>query len=161
VIEREDFIGNGLQAIDAKGRVGLPADLRGQMERNNGARSLFIDLHEDEDCLVAFDRGFVRMRREQMDSDEAFERQNGRAFDRAMARRTPFASAEPVPFDASGRFILPPFFREAVALGEFAFFTGAMDFIEIWNPLRMLDSPRAASKAKRLVAWHLKQKGLA
>lgn len=159
--DREEFIGNGLQAIDAKGRVGLPADLRVQMEANSGSRSLFVDLHEDEDCLVAFDRGFVKMRREQIDRDEAYDRGNGQAFDRALARRAPFASAEPLPFDASGRFILPPYFRDAVALTDFAFIVGALDFVEIWNPVAMLDNPRAASKAKRAAEWHLKQRGRA
>lgn len=156
---RELFIGNGLQAIDGKSRVGLPADLRTQMEANSAAKKLYIDYHEAEDCLVAFDSGFVQRRYQQIESDEAFERNAGKAFDRALALSNPFASAEPSSFDASGRFILPPYFR-----GEFddlAFFFGALDYIEIWKPEKMLASSRAAPKAKRVCEWLLKQRGRA
>ncbi len=157
--DRGAYIGNGLQAIDAKGRVGLPGDLRAQIEANSGERKLYIDLHDKEDCLVAFDHGFVKQRLEQINSDEAHARAIGQAFDRAFALSNAFASAEPLPFDASGRFIVPPNFRDDFS--SFAFFVGALDYIEIWNPATMLASPRASSKAKRLVEWHLKQRGLA
>jgi MraZ protein len=157
--ERKDFIGHAVQAIDAKGRVAIPADLRLQMETNNGGRSLFLDMHEDESCLIGFDSGWVRARREQIARDEAFERDQGRPFDLAMARRDPFTTAEPVPFDASGRFILPPFLRDLAGLTNEAFFAGSMDYIEIWNPARVLDSPRASPRARRYVEWHYKQKG--
>ncbi len=157
--ERESFIGYAIQAIDAKGRVAIPATLRGPMEFNNAGRSLFIDQHEDESCLVAFDRGWVQLRRDQIARDEAFEREAGRSFDLAKARRDPFVTAEPAPFDASGRFVLPPFLRALAGLTDLAFFSGAIDYVEIWNPLRVLDSPHAPDRAKRYVEWQLAQKG--
>ncbi len=157
--ERESFIGYAIQAIDAKGRVAIPATLRGPMEANNGSRSLFIDQHEDESCLVAFDRGWVQLRRDQIARDEAFEREAGRGFDLAKARRDPFVTAEPAPFDSSGRFVLPPFLRALAGLTDLAFFSGAIDYVEIWNPQHVLDSDRAPDRAKRYVEWQLAQKG--
>lgn len=156
--ERESFIGYAVQAIDAKGRVALPTALRGPMEANSGSRGLYIDQHEDGSCLVAFDRGWIQLRRDQIARDEAFERSQGRDFDLAMARRIPFVTAEPVPFDASGRFVLPPFLRDLAGLADEAFFSGVFDYVEIWNPSDVLSSPRMPDRAKRYVEWHLAQK---
>jgi MraZ protein len=157
--ERETYIGYGMQAIDLKGRVALPNALRSAMETNNGGRSLFIDVHEDDACLILFDRGWIARRRDQIARDENFERTQGRSFDLAMARRDPFVTAEPAAFDASGRFGMPQFLLDLTGLGKLAFFSGAIDYIEMWNPDRVLDSPRAPDRAKRYVEWHFAQKG--
>jgi MraZ protein len=159
--EREAYIGYALQAIDAKGRVAIPADLRGQLETNSAEKRVFVDLHEDESCLIGFDRGWVNLLRDQINADHSFEREKDRDFDMSMARRAALVSAEPASFDASGRFILPAFLKDISGLGDWAFFAGALDYFEIWNPAKLLESPRAPDRAKRLVAWHLKQKGLA
>lgn len=157
--DRGAYIGNGLQAIDAKGRFALPADLRSQVEANSGDRKLFIDMHDKADCLVAFDHGFVATRREQIRNDHDHARNTDKGFDLDFALSNAFGSAEPVSFDSSGRLMLPPYFKKE--LGDLAFFVGAIDYIEIWDPAVMLASPRASSKAKRLVEWHLEQRGRA
>ena len=39
-----------------------------------------------------------------------------------------------MPFDGSGRFIMPAFPRFYAGIGEHAFFYGVLDYIEIWDP---------------------------
>jgi MraZ protein len=158
---REPYVGYALQAIDVKGRVAIPGDLRSQLETNAAEKRVYVDLHEDESCLVGFDKGWVDQLRNQIVADHSFEREKDRAFDISMARRAALVSAEPAAFDASGRFVLPPFLKDVGGLGDWAFFAGALDYFEIWNPFLLLESPRAPDRTKRLVQWHLKQRGLA
>ncbi len=158
---REPYVGYALQAIDAKGRVAIPGDLRSQLETNAAEKRVYVDLHEDESCLVGFDKGWINVLRSQIELEQQFERGKDRSFDLSLARRAALVSAEPAAFDASGRFIIPPFLMDAAALNGLAFFAGALEYFEIWNPQTLLNSARAPDRSKRLVEWHLKQKGLA
>jgi MraZ protein len=159
--EREPYVGYALQAIDAKGRVAIPGDLRNQLDSNGAEKRVYVDLHEDESCLVCFDKGWINALRAQINDEQQFERGKDRAFDLALARRAALVSAEPAAFDASGRFIVPPYLMETAGLQNLAFFAGALEYFEVWNPHTLLKSARAPDRTKRLVEWHLKQRGLA
>ena len=66
-----------------------------------------------------------------------------------------------MPFDGSGRFILPAFERHFANIGEVAFFHGSFDWIEIWDPRTLIDTkgvdPLLAAEAK----FHCGERGIA
>jgi MraZ protein len=161
VNERELFIGYSLQAIDAKGRVAIPADLRVPMEANSGGRSCYIDLNEAAGCLILFDKGWARQQLGRIDRAEEAATSNGRMFDLERAQRDPVITAEPAKFDESGRFGLSPFLAHEGGLSDLAFFSGAMTHIEIWSPERLRASPHVPDRARRALDWELKKRGLA
>lgn len=157
--DRGLFRGHALQGIDAKGRVGIPAPMRATIERNGGGQMLLLGINAASGCLTGADTllseiEFDRIAREQ---ERALEH------DRAP-RLTPntqelFGIADDVPFDASGRFILPLFNREEAGLTDLAFFLGRGDHFEIWDPQR-LDESNAPDIVKRALRSSMAQKGL-
>ena len=70
------------------------------------------------------------------------------------------AMGEPVPFDGSGRFIMPAWPRELAGIGQYALFYGVLDYIEIWDPKTLIETSDYPDKVKRMVRFHMKQKGV-
>lgn len=153
------FRGHALQGIDGKGRVAIPAALRAVIERNAGDRVLLLGMHAGDPCLTGADTGLSQIDYERLQRDEARALDAGRAVDRDNLARMAFGGGEELPFDASGRFILPPFYRDAAQLGDLAFFIGTGERFEIWNPRLLVETPGIADGLKKMVAFHLTQRG--
>ncbi len=158
--DRGLFRGHALQGIDAKGRVGIPAPLRATIERNSGEKLLLLGVNEADGSLTGADANqsqldYARIEREQ---ERALEQD--RAPRLAASPLVTFGITEELPFDASGRFILPPFFRDEAGLAEWAFFIGKGDHFEIWNPQRLIDG-NAEAIVQRAVRACLAQRGIA
>jgi MraZ protein len=119
-------IGGDRYAIDHKGRISIPSDLRRDSE-GRPLTTLFINRGFDG-CVNVF-------------SPEAWEKQmrqirrippgdvNGRAFKRAF-----LMDAREVTVDAQGRIPIPPALIRRADLGKEARVHGDDDHIEIWNP---------------------------
>ena len=139
--ERAVFKGYALQGIDGKGRVALPAPMRLIVESSKSDRQIFLTDDRLRGCLRAGDE--VWLARLQKRNAEAADRalNAGHDFDYYEVGSTTNGPIDDVPFDASGRFILPPFLRNKGALTDLAFFWGAGDSIEIWDPRRLLAKP--------------------
>jgi MraZ protein len=159
VTERALFRGRGLQGIDAKGRVGIPAGLRATIERNAGERILLLAPHSEAPCLVGYDRAWSDLLQFELDRDEERALAAGRPTDRLTVARRAFGSVEDIPFDASGRFILPAFPRQKAKLGDVAMFIGTGKTFEIWNPHVLLDHSAIDADTKEMVAFDLAQRG--
>ena len=158
--DRGLFRGHALQGIDAKGRVGIPAGLRATIERNANDRTLLLGVNETDGCLTGADTAqsqidYARIEREQ---ERALEQDREPRL--ASSPLVTFGVTEELPFDASGRFILPSFFRNEAGLGEWAFFIGKGDHFEIWNPQRLIDG-NAEAIVQRAVRSCLAQRGIA
>lgn len=154
------FRGHGLQGIDAKGRVGIPATMRAIIERNAGDRLLVLDIHPDDPCLTGADTGVHHDDIALIEAERARALEGGRTADRYATHRF-YASSEDVPFDASGRFILPSAYRDHAGLDDLAFFLGAGARFEIWNPRTLLDAAGVPDTVKALCRHHLAQRGAA
>lgn len=158
--DRGLFRGHALQGIDAKGRVGIPAPLRATIERNAGDRVLLLGVNETDGSLTGADTG-----QSQLDYAR-IERERERALEQDRAPRlsssplVAFGITEELPFDASGRFIVPSFFRDEAGLEDWAFFIGKGDHFEIWNPQRLIDGNTEAI-VQRAVRACLAQRGIA
>src|SRR5437763_15483545 len=92
------FQGSALNAVDAKGRVSIPAFLRGVIERRGDARTIVLAKHEAFPCLSAYDPAYAapkhakleRLReKEETSPDEGHEHQ--------QRHRMAFAPPEDVP----------------------------------------------------------------
>jgi MraZ protein len=160
VSERELFAGQGLSAIDAKGRCAIPACLRATLELNSEGRALVIARHPESPCITGYDRGWLKELNGRIEREEERERTAGRAFDYYATSRRAFGQVEDVPYDGSGRFVFPPFFKHKGQLSDLAFFFGSGQFFEIWNPRLLLENPSLNPDAAEGAEFFMAEKGL-
>lgn len=142
------FAGHALNAVDAKGRVSVPAAFRTLLSdrlRANGVAvedksggTLLIGPHRGGAKLVAYDQiGLAKLDddlRESVAELPAAKRRE--AF--IAAQRAERGNLVSVPFDSAGRMVLPAVLRQIAEIVERAYFIGVGDFIEIWSPERAL-----------------------
>lgn len=154
------FNGSALNAVDAKGRLSVPSFIRGVIERRSDAKALILGAHEVDPCLTAYDRGYARYLHAENERRRLNEEaQSGDAASHfARARRT-FGITEDVPYDTSGRIILPPMMRKKGQIEDLALFVGVGGTFEIWNPHVALKSGDA--DLRELAAYRLEEKGIA
>jgi MraZ protein len=158
---RETFAGGGLQAIDLKSRVAIPVDLRRQLERNGASREIYVDVDKEGDCLNAYDAGWLGYLHDEMRAEHRRLRERNEASDLVRMRRELAPVGEPVSVDGSGRFVIPAFLKGEGRLDKWSYFTGCLDYIEIWNPFDLLRSDRVDERLKRRVRYELTEKGVA
>ena len=165
VDERGDYQGDGLGLVDDKGRVAIPASLRATLAANapradgKDGGTVIVGVHPKHKCLRAYDPAYVRILRAQLDAREALHTSADGEPNYNFKRRG--ASGEPVPFDGSGRFIMPGFPRDYADIGEHAFFWGTLDWIEIWDPKTLLDAADVDPVMQAACRYHCKTKGIA
>ena len=154
------FNGSALSAVDAKGRLSVPAFIRGVVERRSDAKAIVIGMHEVSPCLNAYDRGYAKILYAENERRRLVEEAAGGdlAAHHARARRT-FGLTEDVPYDTSGRIILPPMMRRKGQIEDLALFVGIGGTFEIWNPKLALES--ADEDLRDLAAYRLEEKGIA
>ena len=166
MLGRGRYQGDGIGLVDDKGRVAIPAALRATLAANapkdggkNGG-TIIVAPHQNTStkCLVAYDPGYTDILAEQMDRREAAHAGPDGEFDYNIKRRA--AAGEAVPFDGSGRFIMPGFPRFYAGIAEHAFFYGVFDYIEIWDPRTLIDTDGMAENVKAAARYHMTQKGV-
>jgi MraZ protein len=159
VAERSVFRGYALQAIDGKGRVALPAPMRTVIERQAGERLLLLSDDAKRGCLRAADQGWSDRLYDRLSTDAERALDAGREVDREEVAAATFGQFDEVPFDASGRFILPPFLRGKGKLTDLAFFWAAGDTIEIWDPRTLLADAGADPAKRERCEWLMGDRG--
>lgn len=160
--ERDLYQGYALQAVDKKGRLSIPSDLRAPLIHNSGgARELMIGDEPGLPCMVAYDRAWSLALKARFEDDLKFARDNGEEVNRAVSALTTFGNVDSVQFDEAGRFILPGFVIEDLELTDFAFFSGAADVFHIWNPRQLIADTRVPESTRRRCAYEMKVKGVA
>ena len=167
------FTGKWLNAVDAKGRVSVPAPLRkivtarSPEARNPDARSadarssesrstLMLARHERDTCISGFDRTYVALAYQDMRAVQAADIAAGRPAAGRFARSgSLFGSIEEIAIDGSGRIILPPGLRRRAQISDSAMFVGVGETFEIWSPeiaLNCAERPEMAEFAEELIA---------
>ena len=71
-----------------------------------------------------------------------------------------FAATEEVPYDSSGRIVLPPMMRRKGEIEDLALFLGAGETFQIWNPQLFLDDKRIPEDMKDIARYRLEERGL-
>jgi MraZ protein len=160
LVDRELFEGFALQAVDPKGRVAIPADLRAAAERNSDVRQIVVGNHATDPCLSAHDLGWSKAKYERIDRAEQLAIDRGDQPD-TTAKRRAFGHVEKAPFDDSGRFVIPPFFRAKAKIAKWAFFVGSGETFEIWSPDVLLADENADPGLREICEFLMQAKGAA
>lgn len=115
------FIDQFTHAVDSKGRVSVPSDMRDVLRGDYDEELLLVTRSPSEPCLWAFPRReMAKLRRKLSEA-----RINPRAL---------FSSASRCPVDKAGRILLSERHREHADIAQNAVFVGAGNYIEIWSP---------------------------
>ena len=155
------FQGSALNAVDGKGRVSVPAFLRSVVERRGDARTIVLAKHESFPCLSAYDPAYAALKHAKL--ERLFEKQEGdseAALEYQQRNLIAFAATEEVPYDSSGRILLPPMMRRKGQVGDLALFLGAGETFQIWNPQLFLVEPRVPEDMKDIARFRLEERGL-
>jgi MraZ protein len=151
--------------VDDKGRVAIPSALRAILA-DNAPRSdgkdggtIIVGVHDDQPCLLAYDPAYLSELKDELDRRVEISRGPDGRIDHNIKRNG--ANGEAVPFDGSGRFIMPGFPRFHAGIGTHAFFWGTFDYIEIWDPKTLLATPGIAGNMVSACRYHCQDKGIA
>ena len=155
------FQGSALNAVDAKGRVSVPAFLRQVIERRGDLKTIVLAKHDQFPALLAYDPGFAAARHLKLERLLEKEETNPDA-ELAYQQRNlmAFAATEETPYDTSGRIVLPPMMRRKGQIGELALFLGTGETFQIWNPKLLLDDARIPEDLKDIARFRLEERGL-
>jgi MraZ protein len=155
----DQFRGKALNAVDAKGRVSVPADYRGAIqtrhrrlvmqdgfdpnaddadERRRTGKVVILIKDPTQPCLMAFDNAYARDYRRIIDERHADKA--GLSREAAIRKDlTFFGSAEDMPWDVNGRIVLPPRIRAKAGITDFVYFFGLSDTFGLWNPATFVE----------------------
>jgi len=127
------YSGTGFSLRGEKGRFVLPPAFRKSVAESSDGKILCLAKHERWNCLT----GFGLSRKADLETQIAQEQETairtGRDFDPDLRRMQLFGFSE-VPFDASGRFVMPDHLAELGCLDGGVYFHGAGRFFFLWNP---------------------------
>ena len=155
------FQGSALNGVDAKGRVSVPAFLRTVIERRGDARTIVLAKHEQFPALSAYDPAYAAQKHLKLERLLEKEETSPEA-EMAYQRRTlmAFGASEEVPYDSSGRIVLPPMMRRKGQIEELALFIGAGETFQLWNPRLFLADPNVPEDLKDIARFRLEERGL-
>ena len=165
VASRSWYQGDGIGLVDDKGRVAIPASLRQALAANSPKAdgkhggTIVIGAHQSNKCLIAYDPGYLDLLAAKLEKREAEHTADDGELDYNIKLRA--AAGEAVPFDGSGRFIMPAFPRHYAGIGAHAFFYGVLDYIEIWDPKALIATPGYPEVAKQMAAFYMAERGIA
>ena len=155
------FQGSALNAVDAKGRVSVPAFLRSVIERRGDAKTIVLAKHESFPCLSAYDPAYAALKHAKLERLLEKEETNPDAqLEYQQRNLMAFAATEEVPYDSSGRIVLPPMMRRKGGIEELALFLGTGETFQVWNPQLLLDDSRIPDDLKDIARYRLEERGL-
>ena len=132
------FVGYNGQAYSPageKGRFVLPPEFRKAVkESGGGSRTLCLAAHGKFDCLIGFGLSRIDQLHTQLDREEdrAIARGDD-SFDRDVRAAQLFGFSQ-LPFDDSGRFVMPDHLKELGKVEDGLYFQAAGDFFFVWAP---------------------------
>jgi MraZ protein len=161
------FQSQALNAVDAKGRVSVPAPFRSLIEdraRANGLpldnNTLMIGEHASGQCLAAYDAVSSKQVYEQLVESVADLPAAKRMAALEAAQVDAFGPVEGVKFDSAGRMQLSSILRKLGGIEDLAYFIGAGSSFQIWNPKRALASFEKGSRNHNRLSLLLEERGV-
>ncbi|MGI8705339.1 MAG: hypothetical protein ACR2JJ_06035 [Sphingomicrobium sp.] len=139
----------------------MPAFLRSVIERRGDARTIVLAKHEAFPALSAYDPAYAALKHSKI--ERLFEKQEGdseAALEYQQRNLMAFAATEEVPYDSSGRIVLPTMMRRKGQVEDLALFLGAGETFQIWNPKLLLAEPRIPEDMKDIARFRLEERGL-
>ncbi len=131
------YSGQGFSLLGEKGRFVLPPDFRKAVrDSGQGERVLCLTKHPRWKCLTGFGLGRVDQFESELDREERIALDRNQEFDRELRAAQLYGFAQ-VPFDDSGRFVLPERFFKLGGLDDSIYFQGGGLQFTIWNPAEL------------------------
>lgn len=127
------FSGQAYSPSGDKGRFVLPPLFRKAVKESSEGRVLCLAKHERWNCLTGFGLSRKAELEDQLDREEDRADNRGLDFDRDLRAMQLFGFVE-VPFDDSGRFVMPDHLRGLGFVEDGLYFHGGGKFFTIWNP---------------------------
>ena len=130
------YSGQAFSLRGEKSRYVLPPAFRKPVTESSDGRILCLAKHERWNCLTGFGlsrRGELEI---QIDREEERALRLGRDFDRDLRAMQLYGFSQ-LPFDASGRFVMPDHLTELGCLEKGVFFQGAGSFFMLWSPVEL------------------------
>ncbi len=128
------YSGQGFSLLGEKGRFVLPPEFRKAVrDSGHGERVLCLIKHPRWKCLTGFGPSRAEELFSEIDRDERIATERGLDFDRDQRESQLFGYAK-LPFDDSGRFVLPERYFKLAAITDSAFFQGGGKSFTIWSP---------------------------
>ena len=124
------YSGQGFSLRGEKGRYVLPPAFRKTIGED---QILCIAKHDRWPCLVGFGPERTDSFEAQLDREEANAVARGQEFDRELRSVQLWGFTE-IPFDKSGRFVLPEHLGDLGGLNDAIYFQGAGQFLTLWDP---------------------------
>ena len=131
------YSGQGFSLLGEKGRFVLPPDLRKAVrDSGDGERVLCLAKHRSWKCLTGFGLSRADQFEAELDREEEFALERGKDFDRDFRAQQLYGFAR-IPFDDSGRFVLPERYFRLGGLTDKIFFQGGGKMFTLWNPQQL------------------------
>jgi MraZ protein len=131
------YSGQGFSPRGEKGRYVLPPAFRNAIAPEQGdPRTLCLARHDRWNCLTGFGLSRTERFEAQLDREEESALRLGREFDRELRSIQLWTFSE-IPFDASGRFVLPEHLGELCGIDGAICFLGAGQFFTLWAPKQL------------------------
>ncbi|BBC74128.1 conserved hypothetical protein [Altererythrobacter sp. B11] len=128
------YSGQGFSLRGEKGRYVLPPSFRKAIApTEDDPRVLCLAKHNRWDCLTGFGLSRTEDFDAQIDREEEAALRRGEEFDRDMRSMQLWTFSE-IPFDASGRFVLPDALGGLVGMTGSIAFLGGSPFFSLWAP---------------------------
>lgn len=129
-----NYSGQGFSLQRDKGRFVLPPAFRKVVRASSeNAPVLCLSKHDRWTCLTGFGLSHSASFPAQLDREEAKALQLGKEFDRDM-RAMQLSGHTDVPFDDSGRFVLPAHLGDLGNVGDQLYFQAAGPFFVLFAP---------------------------
>lgn len=169
------FRGKALNAVDAKGRVSVPAEFRAAIQNRyrrsvlkegydpanvetegkaRNGKSVAIVRDPDQPCFIGYDETYAEQYRSDINLRHADKA--GAERERAIKRdQSFFGSSEDFAWDVNGRIVLTQRMRAKVGIDGFIYFFARGETFELWDPLAFYrahqdEDPYAAEECKEL-----------
>ncbi len=133
---RISYRGQGFSLHRGKNRFVLPAPIRKTIKESSSKLVVCLAKHNRWNCLTGFGLSRIEELEDEIDRDERSALSAGLQFDRELRSVQLYAFSE-VPFDESGRFVMPNHLAAAANLDGELFFHGIGKTFLIWNPAEL------------------------
>ena len=130
------YSGQGFSLQRDKSRFVLPAPFRSTLRESSNGPIVCLGKSEELNCIIGFGVSRKADMVEQYDREERIALERGTPFD-AVKRGMELFGFHEVPFDDSGRFILPEAVATCANIDDELYFHGAGRFFTAWYPAEL------------------------
>jgi MraZ protein len=127
------YRGQGFSLRRDKNRFVLPNLFRGTVRESSNAQVLCLAKHESWNCLVGYGLSRTYEFETIIEQEREFAMKAGLPFDRDMKAMTLYNYHE-IPFDGSGRFVLPEDLAVLAEVDDQLYFQGAGQYFFVFAP---------------------------